>query len=49
MVAINALEKATKRKETFMDLSKTFDTLNNNFLIAKLNAYGSFTNARKLV
>ena len=29
----------------FMDLSKTFDTLNNKLLIAKLGAYGFDTEA----
>ena len=32
----------------FMDLSKAFDTLNDNFLFAKLNSDGSSFNAIKL-
>ena len=32
-----------------MDLSKAFDTLNHNSLIAELNAYGFPFNALKLV
>ena len=34
---------------TLMDLSKAFDTLNHDFLIAKLHAYGFQHNALKLL
>ena len=49
MITINALDKANINAAVFMDLSKTFDTLNHNLLIAKLNAYGFSFNAIKLV
>ena len=49
MVTVNALDKDRKVATIFMDLSKAFDTLDHNLLLAKLNAHGFSFNAINLV
>ena len=44
-----ALDQNKKVGVIFMDLSKAFDTLNHNLLLAKLAAYGFSRNAIKLM
>ena len=39
---IDSLDKGRKIGTIFMDLSKTFDTVNHNLLLAKLNTNGFF-------
>ena len=40
-----AIDKERYVYANFMDLSKAFDTLNHNWIIEKLGAYGFDTNA----
>ena len=44
-----ALDKGKKIGAIFMDLSKAFETLNLNLLLAKPNAYGFSFNAIKFI
>ena len=44
-----ALEKGKNVGAIFMDLSKVFDTLNHNLLLAKLDACGFSFNTIKFV
>ena len=45
----HVLDKGKKVGTRFMYLSKAFDTLNHNLLLAKLNANGSTFNAIKFI
>ena len=45
----HALDKGKKVGIIFMDLSKAFNTLNHNLLLAKLNASGFSFNAMKFM
>ena len=45
----SALDKGENICVLFMDLSKTFDTINHELLLAKLRVYGFSTNALDLI
>ena len=44
-----AVDKGEQLSELFMDLSKVFDTINHELLLAKLKAYGFSRNAVELM
>ena len=44
-----ALDKGNVIGAIFMDLSKAFDTINHNFLIAKMKAYGFSNDSLKFM
>ena len=44
-----ALDKGNFVDAIFMDLSKAFDTLNHDLVIAKLEAYGLSTNSPRCI
>ena len=45
----HAFDKGKKVSTIFMGISKAFDTVNHNLLLAKLNAYGFSFNAIKFI
>ena len=45
----NVLDKKGYGEAVLMDLSKAFDTLNHDFLIAKLHAYGFSEESLQLI
>ena len=49
MVTVNDVDKDKKVGTIFMDISKAFDTLDHNLLLAKLNPYDVFFNGINLV
>ena len=44
-----AVDKGEHVSAVFMDLSRAFDTINHDFLLAKLKAYGFSLNAVELM
>ena len=45
----SSLDKGGNNCVLFMNLSKSFDTINHDLLLAKLKAYGFSTNALDLI